>query len=60
MTKGGFSVNDHDNGTNYKNFIGRVKKKNRAVRAARSHEQVRAVLCKTTREITTFTVLMTT
>ena len=29
-----------------KNLIGRVKKNNRAARAARSYEQVRAVLCK--------------
>ena len=43
-----------------KNLIGRVKKNNRAARAARSYEQARAVLCKTTREITTFTVLMST
>ena len=30
-----------------KNLIGRVRK-NRAARAARTYEQVRAVLCKTT------------
>ena len=31
-----------------KNLIGRVKKNNRAARATRTFEQVRAVLCKTT------------
>ena len=31
-----------------KNLIGRVKKNKRAARAARTHEQVRAVLYKTT------------
>ena len=31
-----------------KNLIGRVWKNNHAARAARSYEQVRAVLCKTT------------
>ena len=31
-----------------KNLIGRVRKNKRAARAARTYEQVRAVLCKTT------------
>ena len=31
-----------------KNLIGRVWKNNRAARAARTYEQVRAVLCTTT------------
>ena len=31
-----------------KNLIGRVWKNNRAARAARTYEQVRAVLCKIT------------
>ena len=31
-----------------KNLIGRVRKNNRAARVARTYEQVRAVLCKTT------------
>ena len=31
-----------------KNLIGRVKKNKRAARAARTYEQVRPVLCKTT------------
>ena len=44
-----------------KNLIGRVRKNQRAARAARTYEHVRAVLCKTTtHEITTFTVLMIT
>ena len=30
-------------------LIGQVRKNKRAARAARTHEQVRAVLCKTTR-----------
>ena len=31
-----------------KSLIGRVRKNNRAARAARTYEQVRAILCKTT------------
>ena len=31
-----------------KNLIGRVRKNKRAARAARTNDQVRAVLCKTT------------
>ena len=31
-----------------KNLIGRVKKKTRAAHAARTYEQVHAILCKTT------------
>ena len=31
-----------------KNLIGRASKNKRAVRAARTYEQVRAILCKTT------------
>ena len=43
-----------------KNLIGRASENKRATRAARTYEQVRAILCKQQREITLFTVLMTT
>ena len=32
----------------YKNLIGRASENKRAARAARTYEQVRAILCKTT------------
>ena len=46
-----FSINDGTTKTltsQIKNLIGRVRKNNRAACAARTYEQVRAVLCKTT------------
>ena len=52
---GSFRINDGNGKDNaiIKNFIGRVWKNNRAARAARTYEQVRAVLFKQQREITT-------
>ena len=38
------------------NLIDRVRKNNRAARAARNYEQVHGVLCKQQRDITTFNV----
>ena len=44
-----------------KNLISRASENNkRAARAARTYGQVRAILCKQQREMTSFTVLMTT
>ena len=41
--------------TQIKNLIGRMRTSNRAARAARTYEQVRAALCKTTTSTSTTT-----